>query len=82
MTQKDNFELQSNRIMEAVRELCSTCTIAFDEQRKPNWIKFRIESSDGTVLSNAYPEYHVSEVADWSDQKIRQVLKSLTAGKL
>lgn len=82
MAEKDNFELQSKRIIEAVRELCSTCTVTFDEQRKPNWLKFRIESSDGTILTNAYPEYHVSEVADWSDQKIRQVLKSLTANKL
>jgi hypothetical protein len=82
MAEKDNFKIQSKRIIDAVHELCSTCTITFDEQRKPNWIKMRIESRDGIVLTNAYPEYHVSEVADWSDQKIRQVLKSLTAGKL
>lgn len=82
MAEKDNYDLQSKRIIEAVRELCPTCTITFDEQRKPNWIKFRIESSDGTVLTNACPEYHVSEVADWSNQKVRQVLKGLTANKL
>ena len=81
MAEKDNFNLQSKRIVEAVRELCSHCVVTFDETRKPNWLKFRIESGN-TVLTSAYPEYHVSEVADWSDEKIREIVKAVTGNKL
>jgi hypothetical protein len=32
------------------------------------------------MLTKANPEYHVSEVADWSEEKLYQVVEAVTAG--
>jgi hypothetical protein len=32
------------------------------------------------MLTKANPDFHVSEVADWSDEKLYQVIESLTDG--
>lgn len=73
--------MQSERISQAVRKLCPTCVVEFDESTVPNWIKFRI-TDGGTVLTKIYPEYHVSEVADWTEQKLAQMIESVTGGLL
>jgi hypothetical protein len=50
-----------------------------DSGRAPNWVRFLIK--DGSImLTKAYPEFHVSEVADWSDEKLRQKLEVVTGG--
>jgi hypothetical protein len=81
MATKDNFETQSARIIQAVRRLCPNCVVTFDQASKPHTIKFRIDLS-GTLLTGAHPEYHVSEVADWTDQKLLGMIEALTAGRL
>jgi len=77
MAQKDDYGLQSQRIVDAVRKMCSRCTVTFDNSRAPHWIKFRIDNGS-TLLTKAHPEYHVSEVADWSDEKLVQVIETVT----
>ena len=32
------------------------------------------------MLTKANPEFHVSEVADWSDEKLFQMIEALTDG--
>jgi hypothetical protein len=45
----------------------------------PNWVQFLIK--DGSImLTKAYPEFPVSEVANWSDEKLRQKLEVVTGG--
>jgi hypothetical protein len=73
----DDYGIQSERIRQAVRQLCPGCTVTFDGNKAPHWLPFRIE--DGSVtLTKAYPEYHVSEVADWTDEKLQQMIEMLT----
>ncbi len=79
MASKDNYQLQSERVVQAVRRLCPSCTVTFDSERKPNWIRFRIDHGS-TMLTKANPDFHVSEVADWSDEKLYQVIESVTDG--
>jgi uncharacterized radical SAM superfamily Fe-S cluster-containing enzyme len=75
----DNYEVQSERIVQAVKNLCPNCVVIFDSGRAPNWVRFLIK--DGSImLTKAYPEFHVSEVADWSDEKLRQKLEVVTGG--
>jgi hypothetical protein len=79
MASKDNYGLQSERIVQAVKRLCSRCTVTFDSSRAPKWLRFRID--DGSImLTKANPDFHVSEVADWSDEKLDQVIEAVTDG--
>lgn len=79
MAQKDDYGLQSQRIVQAVKKACSRCTVDFDSSRAPHWLKFRIDDGS-TLLTKAHPEFHVSEVADWSDEKLSQVIEAFTGG--
>lgn len=82
MAEKDNFETQSARIRQAVKNLCPNCVVVFDHDKTPNWIKFRVEDAMGTILTSVHPEYLVSEIADWTDQKLQQMIESLTGGRV
>jgi len=73
----DNYEVQSGRIVQAVKNLCPSCVVIFDSGRAPNWVRFLIK--DGSLmLTKAYPEFPVSEVANWSDEKLRQMIEVVT----
>jgi len=73
----DNYEVQSGRIVQAVKNLCPSCVVTFDSSRAPNWVRFLIK--DGSImLTKAYPEFPVSEVANWSDEKLRQMIEVVT----
>jgi hypothetical protein len=51
--------------------------VTFDSGRAPNWVRFLIK--DGSLmLTKAYPEFPVSEVANWSDEKLRQMIEVVT----
>jgi hypothetical protein len=75
----DDYGVQSGRIVQAVKNLCPSCVVTFDSSRAPKWVRFRIEDGS-TTLTKTYPEYHVSEVADWSEEKLRQTIEALTGG--
>jgi hypothetical protein len=79
MAAKDDYGLQSERIVQAVRKLCSRCTVTFASSRAPKWIRFRIDDGS-TMLTKANPEFHVSEVADWSDEKLFQMIEAVSDG--
>ena len=79
MAQKDDYKLQSERIVQAVKKVCTNCTVDFDSSREPHWLRFRIDSGS-TMLTKAHPEFHVSEVADWPDEKLQQVIETVTGG--
>jgi hypothetical protein len=75
----DNYEVQAERIVQAVKNFCPSCAVTFDSSRAPNLVRFLIK--DGSImLTKAYPEFPVSEVADWSDEKLRQMLEVVTGG--
>jgi hypothetical protein len=75
----DDYGERSGRIVGAATKLCPSCEMTFDTNAAPRWLRFRIEDGSGQ-LTKAWPQYHVSEVADWSDEKLRQVIEALTGG--
>jgi len=77
MASKDDYDLQSVRIRRAVQILCPSCTVTFDSERAPKWIKFRIDQGS-VLLTKVHPDFHVSEVADWSDDELNRKLESVT----
>jgi hypothetical protein len=77
----DDYSVQTARIVQAVMNLCPSCIVTFDSSRAPKWVRFRIEDGS-TTLTKACPDYHVSEVADWSPEKLRQMIEALTDGLL
>jgi hypothetical protein len=75
----DDYQVQSGRIIQAVKNLCPSCVVTFDSNQAPRRLRFRIE--DGSIpLTKAFPEFHVSEVADWSDEKLLQMIEVVTDG--
>jgi hypothetical protein len=53
--------------------------VTFDSNQAPRRLRFRIE--DGSIpLTKAFPEFNVSEVADWSDEKLQQMIEVVTDG--
>jgi len=75
----DNYEVQSGRIVQAVRSLCPSCVVTFDSSRAPNWVSFQINERS-TTLTKGYPEFPASEVANWSDEKLSQMIEVVTDG--
>ncbi|MGA2859699.1 MAG: hypothetical protein ABSE40_22755 [Candidatus Sulfotelmatobacter sp.] len=75
----DDYAVQSARVVAAAKKMCPSCEVIFDSSAAPRWLRFRIEG--GSVqLSKGFPHFHVTEVADWSDEKLRQIIEALTSG--
>ena len=53
--------------------------MTFDHDRAPDLVRFRI-SSGSTMLTKAHPDFEVRDVASWSDEKLEQIIESVTAG--
>jgi hypothetical protein len=71
--------VQRERIIQAVKNVCPTCAVTFDSSREPKWLRFRIEMGS-TTLRKAFSDYRGSEVADWPDEKLHQMMQVLTGG--
>jgi hypothetical protein len=80
--EKDDYRVQRARIEKIVRELCPTCTVEYDPEKVPSWIRFRVVNSSGTILAVSSGDWESSEIADKSDDWIRQFLKQISGGKL
>ena len=73
MSSKDNPVFQKERIEKAVEAAYEfKAKAVFDPNEPENWLRFRIEAMNGLILSNGAAEYHVSEIADKTDDQLRQ----------
>lgn len=79
MKNSDDPKSQRQRICEAVEDAYEgSATAIFDESRPCHWLRFRIDDrSTGRVISSGAPEYHVSEITDMNDARLRQVVAAL-----
>lgn len=83
MTDKDDYKVQRARIEKIVKELAPNAIVKYDPDKPPNYIKFRIEDSvTGTILAVSSGDWHTSEIADKSDDWLRQFIRELAAGKI
>jgi hypothetical protein len=75
----DDYDVQKERVVQAAKKMCPSCEVIFDSSEGRRWLRFRIE--DGSVrLSKGFPHYHVTKVAEWSDERLRQFIGALTGG--
>jgi len=50
-------------------------TVVFDDNAG-SMIRFRIDDVFGHILSKAFPHYLASEIDDWTNEKLRAVIRS------
>jgi hypothetical protein len=70
------FDQQIARIRRLAGEEFSGCLVKFDEDAIPR-IRFRIETSSGIRLSNAFPHLEVEEVENLTDDELRSHIRRL-----
>jgi hypothetical protein len=76
-----NYQQQTKRIEQRVKNLDPSADASFDSDNAPNFIRFRIKNA-GTELTKAWPHLPTSEVAGCSDDKLDGTIESLTSGLL
>jgi hypothetical protein len=80
---KDDFLVQQERLARLAKKLAPGCEIHFDPDRVPTFVRMRVDDpSTGAILIVSSGDWHVSEIADKSDNDITQLLKSWSGGKL
>jgi hypothetical protein len=76
LSKKSAFDQQIARIRRLAGEEFSGCLVIFDEDAIPH-IRFRIETSSGIRLSNAFPHLEVEEVENLNDDELRSHIRRL-----
>lgn len=77
MTEKDDPQRQRERVQRIADELIPECSVVFDPDQPPDWLRFRIDApSTGTILGVS-GHHHASEVADWSDEYLRGYIRAI-----
>ncbi len=83
MAEKDDYKVQRARIERIAKELAPNCGVEFSPDTTPDWIKFRIvDAATGTILAVSSGDWHVSEIADKSDQWLRDFIRQIGAGRI
>ncbi len=76
LSKKSAFDQQIARIRRVAGEEFSGCLVIFDEDAIPH-IRFRIETSSGIRLSNAFPHLEVEEVENLNNDELRSHIRTL-----
>jgi len=71
-----NLEILRRRIAHVASQVIPGCQVVFDGTPFA-WVRFRIEDGSGKTVVERSPDYHVSEIADWTDQELRDTLRTL-----
>jgi len=80
---KDDYVIQRARIERLAKEMSPNCLVEFDPDNPPTWIKLRItHAPTGTILAVSSGDWHVTEIADKSDDQLRALIKSFGAGRI
>ncbi len=77
MSEKDNPGVQKKRVQQIADELIPGCTVVFDPDQPPTWLRFRIDAPGLNIILGVSGEYHASEIADWSDEHLRNYLRAI-----
>jgi hypothetical protein len=80
---KDNYRVQQARLERLAKELAPGCEVHFDPDKPPTWMRMRVDDPNtGAILMLSSGDWHVSEIADKTDDEIRQLMHSWSGGKL
>src|SRR5260370_13966839 len=80
-TTKDDYRIQQARLERLAKELSPGCKVHFDPDKPPTWVRMRVDDPNtGTILMLSSGDWHVSEIADKTDDEIRQLMRSWSGG--
>jgi transcriptional regulator with XRE-family HTH domain len=78
MSLKDDPRVQRERIRRIAAKVYPKGEVVFDLSQPFTWIRFRVDDAEaGIMLSQPSGHYHVSEIADWADEKLENYLRAL-----
>ena len=80
---KDDYRVQQARLERLVKELAPGCGVHFDPDRVPSFVRMRVDDPNtGAILMVSSGDWHISEIADKSDEEVKQLLRTWSGGKL
>ena len=83
MAEKDNPRTQRERIERIVKEMEPNAVVTFDWDAMPSILKWRVTLGPScTVLLESSGDWMASEIADKSVGQLKDLLQSLSAGRL
>jgi hypothetical protein len=83
MAEKDDPRTQRERIERIVKEMEPNTVVTFDWEAMPSFLKWRVtHGPSGTVLLESSGDWIASEIADKSERELKDLLTSLSAGRL
>jgi len=75
---KDDPRAQRERIRRLAATVFPDFTVVFDDSQPSTWIRFRFdEPHSGVVIGTSSGHFHVSEIAEWSDEKLSNYMQAL-----
>jgi hypothetical protein len=74
MLEKDRPECQRSRIERLAEEAIPGSHVVFDSDEPPTWLRFRIDAPKVNTILGVSGLFHASEIADWSDEKLRSYI--------
>jgi hypothetical protein len=72
-----NLDILKRRIARVAARVIPGCQVVF-EATPFAWVRFRIEDRSGQTIAGPSADFHAEEIADWTDQELRDVLTALT----
>lgn len=80
---KDDYRVQQSRLERLAKELAPNCEVHFDPDSVPSYVRMRVDDPDtGAILLVSSGDWHVSEIADKSDDELKNLLRAWSGGKL
>ena len=75
---KDDPRMQRERIRKLATAVFPKFVVVFDDSQPYTWIRFRFDEANiGTMIGSPSGHFHVSEIADWSDEKLCSYMQAL-----
>src|ERR1700687_3852039 len=68
-----NLDILKRRIARVAARVLPGCQVVF-EATPFAWVRFRIEDRSGQTIAGPSADFHAEEIADWTDQELRDVL--------
>jgi hypothetical protein len=80
---KDNYRIQQARLERLAKELAPGCEVHFDPNKPPTWVRMRVDDPHtGAILMVTSGDWHVTVIADKTDEQIKALMQAWSGGKL
>ena len=80
---KDDYRVQRARLERLVKELAPGCEVHFNPDSVPSYMRMRVDDPrTGAILLVSSGDWHISEIADKSDEELKNLLRTWSGGKL